>query len=60
MSRCFALLSHCAETESFQVSQAEVVWFRLGYLYQIGAGCKQDLNKAEMCFERARNLGLDC
>lgn len=60
MKQCFTLLSRCSEAESFQVSQLDVVWFRLGYLYQVGAGCKQDTKKAEVCFEQARNLGLDC
>lgn len=60
MKQCFTLLLRCSEAESFQVSQLDVVWFRLGYLYQVGAGCKQDANKAEVCFEQARNLGLDC
>lgn len=60
MKRCFTLLSRCSEAESFQVSQLDVVWFRLGYLYQVGAGCRQDAKKAEVCFEQARNLGLDC
>lgn len=60
MKQCFTLLLRCSEAESFQVSQLDVVWFRLGYLYQVGAGCKQDTKKAEVCFEQARNLGLDC
>lgn len=60
MKQCFVLLSRCSEAESFQVFQLDVVWFRLGYLYQVGAGCKQDTKKAEVCFEQARNLGLDC
>ena len=60
MKQCFTLLLRCSEAESFQVSQLDVVWFRLGYLYQVGAGCKQDVKRAEVCFEKARNLGLDC
>ena len=60
MDRCAIFLSHCAQSGSFQISQLDTVWFRLGYLYQVGVGCSQDLNKAQACFDRARYYGMDC
>lgn len=60
MKRCFALLSACSQADALSISQLEVVWFRLGYLYQVGAGCTQDKIKALYCYQQARNLGLDC
>lgn len=60
MSRCFTLLSHCIQADPLFVSQLDAVWFRLGYLYQIGLGCTQNREKASFCFEQARQLGLDC
>ena len=60
MMRCFALLSACSQTDALSISQLEVVWFRLGYLYQVGAGCTKDKIKALYCYQQARNLGLDC
>lgn len=58
--RCFALLSACSQADALSISQLEVVWFRLGYLYQVGAGCTKDKIKALYCYQQARNLGLDC
>lgn len=60
MKRCFALLSACSQADALSISQLEVVWFRLGYLYQVGAGCTKDKIKALYCYQQARNLGLDC
>lgn len=60
MKRCFALLSACSQADALSISQLEVVWFRLGYLYQVGVGCTQDKIKALYCYQQARNLGLDC
>ena len=60
MARCFTLLSHCIQADPLFVSQLDAVWFRLGYLYQIGLGCTQNREKASFCFEQARQLGLDC
>lgn len=60
MKRCFTLLFSCAQADALSISQLEVVWFRLGYLYQVGAGCTQDKIKALYCYQQARNLGLDC
>lgn len=60
MKQCFALLSACSQADALSISQLEVVWFRLGYLYQVGAGCTKDKIKALYCYQQARNLGLDC
>ena len=60
MKRCFTLLSHCAEADPFAVSQLDVVWFRLGYLYQVGAGCKKNKDAAQYCYTQARQYDLDC
>ena len=60
MAHCFTLLSHCIQADPLLVSQLDAVWFRLGYLYQIGLGCTQNREKASFCFEQARQLGLDC
>lgn len=60
MKRCFTLLSHCTEADPLAVSQLDVVWFRLGYLYQVGAGCKKNKDAAQYCYAQARQYGLDC
>ena len=60
MNRCFVLFEQCASYDSVLIPQPEVVWYRLGYLYQYGFGCSRNCNKAAECFERARSMGLDC
>lgn len=60
MKRCFTLLSHCAEADPLAESQLDAVWFRLGYLYQVGVGCKKNKDTAQYCYAQARQYGLDC
>lgn len=60
VNRCFMLLEQCTWYDSVLIPQPEVVWYRLGYLYQNGFGCSRNFNKAAECFEHARGMGFDC
>lgn len=56
--RCFSLLRSLVGQEGALMPQREIVWFRLGCLYNEGIGCVRNRKEAKRCFDQARALGF--
>lgn len=54
--RCAELLERCVQDASASLSGE--VWFRLGVVYEKGIGCKPNTQRAQRCFDHARQYGL--
>lgn len=54
--RCAELLERCVQNASASLSGE--VWFRLGVVYEKGIGCKPNTQRAQRCFDHARQYGL--
>lgn len=54
--RCAELLERCVQDAS--ASLLGEVWFRLGVVYEKGIGCKPNTQRAQRCFDHARQYGL--